>query len=67
MSPRPEFQQAVWRTGSRSNGNGDCIEVTQTATLVGVRDSKDPTGPVLAVGPQEWTAFLTSIRHGHFD
>ncbi|MGH3820759.1 MAG: DUF397 domain-containing protein [Pseudonocardiaceae bacterium] len=51
-----------WRTSSHSHGNGDCVELAFTSTLVGVRDSKDPTGPVLAVGPANWSALLTRIR-----
>lgn len=84
---RPEFQHAVWRKSSRSNGKGDCVEVAFTgwrtsshsnsnggcveiataAVLVGVRDSKDPTGSVLAVAPQQWSAFLAGVRRGEFD
>lgn len=55
-----------WRTSSHSHGNGDCVQVAQTGALVGVRDSKDPAGPVLAVGPTEWSALLTGIHHGEF-
>ena len=63
---RPEFRHAVWHKSSRSGGNGDCVEVAFTGTLIGVRDSKDPTGPVLTVGPTEWSALLTGIQHGKF-
>ncbi|MGH3864566.1 MAG: DUF397 domain-containing protein [Pseudonocardiaceae bacterium] len=51
-----------WRTSSHSNGNGGCVELAFTSALVGVRDSKDPTGPVLAIGPASWSALLTGIR-----
>lgn len=56
-----------WRKSSYSNGNGGCVEVATADALVGVRDSKDHTGPVLAVRPQEWSAFLAGVRHGEFD
>ncbi len=56
-----------WRTSSRSGGNGNCVEVALARTLVGVRDSKNPAGPALAVGPAGWSALLTDIRHGDFD
>ncbi|HEY6423847.1 MAG TPA: DUF397 domain-containing protein [Pseudonocardiaceae bacterium] len=55
-----------WRTSTRSNGNGGCVQVAQAGTLVGVRDSKDPAGPVLAIGPAAWSALLTGIRHSNF-
>jgi hypothetical protein len=31
-----------------------------------VRDSTDPAGPVLAVDPTGWAAFLASVRRGEF-
>jgi hypothetical protein len=34
---------------------------------IGVRDSKDPQGPVLRFTPDEWRAFLGGARHGEFD
>lgn len=63
---RPEFRHAVWHKSSRSHGNGDCVEVAFAGTLIGVRDSKDLAGPVLAVGPAEWSALLTGIQHCEF-
>ncbi|MEO6088566.1 MAG: DUF397 domain-containing protein [Umezawaea sp.] len=35
--------------------------------LDAVRDSKNPTGPVLAVGQVQLTAFLASVKSGRFD
>ena len=55
-----------WRASTRSNGNGGCVEVATTGPLVGVRDSKDPAGPVLAVDPPGWAAFLAGIRRDEF-
>jgi hypothetical protein len=31
-----------------------------------VRDSKDPTGPVLAFRADAWTAFITDVKAGRF-
>jgi hypothetical protein len=34
---------------------------------VGMRDSKNVTGPVLGISREEWRAFLGGIRNGEFD
>ncbi|MDW5328727.1 DUF397 domain-containing protein [Plantactinospora sp. KLBMP9567] len=51
---------AVWRTSTRSGGNGGaCVEVADNLPgVVAVRDSKDPTGPVLAFRPDSWRIFV---------
>ncbi|MBO4210342.1 DUF397 domain-containing protein, partial [Micromonospora echinofusca] len=40
---------ATWRKSTRSGGSGgNCVEVADNLPgVVGVRDSKDPTGPAL--------------------
>jgi hypothetical protein len=58
-----------WRKSSRSGGSGgNCVEV---ATLPdggrAVRDSKDPTGPVLRYTAEEWLAFIEGAKLGEFD
>ncbi|MEW2476641.1 DUF397 domain-containing protein [Micromonospora gifhornensis] len=52
---------ARWRTSSRSSTNGGvCVEVADNLPgVIGVRDSKDPTGPALTFTPAAWRAFLT--------
>ncbi|MFI7488774.1 DUF397 domain-containing protein [Micromonospora echinaurantiaca] len=57
---------AVWRKSTRSdNGGSTCVEVaTNLAGVVGVRDSKDRGGPVLAFGPAAWTGFLAAATGG---
>ena len=59
-----DFTGAVWRKSTRSNGGGDCVEVATVPGLVGVRDSKDAAGPVLAFGPDAWTAFVGGVQAG---
>lgn len=56
---------ATWRKSTRSNSQGACVEVADNlAGVVGVRDSKDPYGPILAVSPAAWTAFVTATKAG---
>lgn len=53
---------------TRSGNNGACVEVGAcTCGTVKVRDSKDPTGPVLEFNQAEWAAFLGGVRGGEFD
>lgn len=57
-----ELTGAVWRKSSRS-GNSECVEVADNLPgVVGVRDSKDPTGPVLTFTPRAWRAFVAHAR-----
>jgi hypothetical protein len=57
---------ASWRKATASN-TGGCVEITDTAAQVWVRDSKDRQGPVLFFTRQEWTAFLAGAQNGEFD
>ena len=57
-----------WRKSSRSGGGDNCVEVASAADgAVGVRDSKNPAGPVLEFTPDEWRAFTGGVRDGEFD
>ncbi|GAB2690032.1 DUF397 domain-containing protein [Nocardia thraciensis] len=58
---------AKWFKSSRSAGGKECVEVAHLdAGMVGVRDSKNPTGPALVFTPGEWDAFTTGVRDGEF-
>lgn len=57
---------AVWRKSTASN-EGDCAEVAFVACSVLMRQSHDPSGPVLAFTHSEWTAFLAGVRNGEFN
>ncbi|MDH6463302.1 hypothetical protein M2302_003490 [Micromonospora sp. A200] len=53
---------ATWRKSTRS-AQGECVEVADNLSgVVGVRDSKDPAGPVLTFDPQTWRAFVNSTK-----
>jgi hypothetical protein len=59
---------AEWFKSSRSQGTGECVEVAHLdGGHVGVRDSKNPTGPALVFTPGEWEAFTSGVRDGRFD
>ncbi|GAB3183925.1 uncharacterized protein DUF397 [Micromonospora palomenae] len=58
-----ELIGATWRKSTRSGVQGDCVEVADNLPgVVGVRDSKDPAGPVLTFDPQTWRAFVTFAK-----
>lgn len=62
------FTRAQWRKSSRSaTGNEACVEVADLNAAVGVRDSKDPTGPALAVTREAWRTLASRISAGDLD
>jgi hypothetical protein len=59
---------SYWVKSSLSFANGNCVEVAGLPDgRVGVRHSKDVTGPILRFTPDEWHAFLGGVRNGEFD
>ncbi|GGM21166.1 MULTISPECIES: DUF397 domain-containing protein [Micromonospora] len=57
----PGLSEASWRKSTRSGSDTDCVEVAETAHVVGVRDSKDRSGPVLAFDRLAWSAFVAGL------
>jgi hypothetical protein len=57
-----------WKKSSKSGGNGgDCVEVRRHDGAIQVRDSKDPSGPVLAFDCEQWHTFIDAAKAGEFD
>jgi hypothetical protein len=69
--PREGPGGPAWRKSSHSGNNGgQCVEVAlhpDGASVRLVRDSKDPSGPLLTFTPDEWRAFIAGVRDGEFD
>ncbi|WP_083889105.1 DUF397 domain-containing protein [Nocardia pneumoniae] len=62
-----DLSGAKWFKSSHSGGHGDCVEVAFLDDgRVGVRDSKNPTGPALVFAPGEWEAFAAGVADGKF-
>ncbi|WP_280395538.1 DUF397 domain-containing protein [Nocardia brasiliensis] len=57
-----------WFKSTYSGGNDNCVEVRFfDGGRIGVRDSKNPTGPALIFTPAEWDAFTAGVNDGEFD
>jgi hypothetical protein len=46
---------------SDSSNINDCVEVAITPRTVHVRDSKNASGPRLALSPAAWAGFVTHV------
>jgi hypothetical protein len=59
---------SYWIKSSLSYANGNCVEVASLPDgEIGVRNSRDSTGPVLRFTSDEWHAFMGGVRNGEFD
>jgi hypothetical protein len=54
--------EVSWHKSSYSgaSGNNSCVEVAFAGSAVGVRDSKNTSGPALAFSPAAWRGFVTT-------
>ncbi|MBW8735652.1 MAG: DUF397 domain-containing protein [Streptomyces turgidiscabies] len=61
----PQFAKS-----SYSSNGGDCVEVAANLVpshgIVPVRDSKNPTGPVLDIPANSFVSFVASVKVGEF-
>ncbi|HZC40268.1 MAG TPA: DUF397 domain-containing protein [Streptosporangiaceae bacterium] len=63
--PARQPGQLRWRKSRHSNPSGNCVEVAGLpAGGLAVRDSRDPSGPVLMFARRDWQAFVRAARDG---
>ncbi|MFE6158493.1 DUF397 domain-containing protein [Streptomyces sp. NPDC056486] len=59
-----------WFTSSYSSNGGDCIAVAgnlvASCGVVPVRDSKNPSGPILGFPAGSFASFVASVKAGEF-
>lgn len=58
----PDLELVTWRKSTRSSGDGHRTEVAELGETVAVRDSKDPSGPVLIFARSAWGNFVADLR-----
>ncbi|MGK8501615.1 DUF397 domain-containing protein [Nocardia asiatica] len=62
-----DLSGAEWFKSSRSQASQECVEIAWLdGDMVGVRDSKNTSGPALVFTPSEWDAFTAGITSGAF-
>jgi hypothetical protein len=62
MTTSSDIIGARWRKASRSASSGECVELARTEAMLGVRDSKNTDGPLLAVAARQGLAFLGAVQ-----
>jgi len=56
-----------WRKARRSVSNGACVEVASGRRTIVVRDSVDPSGPMIRYSAATWQAFIAAAKTGSHD
>jgi hypothetical protein len=53
-----------WKKSTCSGQGANCVEVASLRDGIAVRDSKNPSGPVLRFSADAWQAFVSNIKAG---
>ena len=62
--PSNSLESGEWRKSSFSQIS-ECVEVAKLShATIGVRDTKNPGGPVLTYSAADWRTFLEGMRTG---
>lgn len=56
-----------WRTSTRTQGQGQCVEVGFGTGNVAVRDTKNRRAGHFSVPLGQWCRFLMGVKNGAFD
>ncbi|MEU1485668.1 DUF397 domain-containing protein [Streptomyces sp. NPDC005752] len=61
-----DLNAVTWRKSSYSNSDGgECVEVSDDfASVVPVRDSKNPHAPALTFAADGWSSFVSAVKEG---
>lgn len=62
-----DFSHSTWQKSTRSQQSGQCVELARTDGWIGLRDSKEPGGPVLVFTAEEFATFLDGVVKNEFD
>lgn len=63
-----DVKRINWRKSSYTGQEGGtCVELAALPPAVGVRDSKDPDGPILQFPTNVMTELFSQIKTGHLD
>ena len=58
---------AVWRTSSRSQGDGACVQVAVQPAVAGIRDSKNPDDGVVVMPFAAWERLRFAVQQAELD
>ena len=62
MTHPDAYTNLTWRKSSFSGSTNDCVEIAEPPGQIAVRDSKDPSGPVLTFSASAWSDFIAALH-----